>query len=224
MTPEELKFLIRDVNADIARMTRASQTQSEVRNEIRRRAQNPKEEQLIDADTSGIPLGEPRVIRTGDVELKIWKIHRAGLNATDIKGADLYYEIANHKFILVQYKTPSASGRVTKDSEQINALKAACPNQCSPSNRFSCGSWFALRDGDDGVYYPACEAERIFGTFASRGKSSFINGLSKMQFQAEFGQCRIGGRTTPINVTDYRNESVASDRLYFHVVQRPISK
>lgn len=220
MSRTEIESLIRDVNADIARMARAAETQREVHEAIHFRAQIPLEEQLIDEDSFGFPRGEPRIIRTGNVELKVWKIHRAGLRSTDIKGADLYYEISDTKFVLVQYKSASASGRVTKDAEQLAALKGSCPNLCSPANRFSCGSWFALRDAAEAAYFPACEAGRVFGVFASRARSAFINGLSKSQFQADFGECRIGGRTSPIDFAAYKTSSIAADHLFFQVQHR----
>jgi hypothetical protein len=219
MSPAETHALIRDVNADIARMARAAQMQREIREAILFRANYPLEEQLIDEDSFGLPRGEPRVVRWGNVKLKIWKIHRAGLRATDIKGADLYYEIADTKFVLIQYKSASATGRVTRDAEQLAVLKESCPNLCSPPNRFSCGSWLALRDASEATYHPACEADRIFGTFASRGKSAFINGLTRSQFHTDFGECRIGGRTNPINLDAYKASSIEADHLFLQVEQ-----
>jgi hypothetical protein len=219
MSPAETQSLIRDVNADIARMARATQTRQEIHAAILFRANAPLEEQLIDEDSFGFPSGQPRVVRWENVELKVWKIHRAGLRSTDIKGADLYYEIANNKFVLIQYKSPSVTGRVTRDAQQLAVLKSACPNRCSPANRFSCGSWLSLRDASGATYYPACEAERVFGTFASRSKSAFINGLTKSQFHSDFGGCRIGGRTNPIDVDAYISSRVNADNLFFRVEQ-----
>lgn len=220
MSPAEAESLIRGVNEDIERIARAAQSQRQVRDAIRFRAQNPLEEQLIDEDSYAVPRGQPRVLRVGDVELKIWKIHRAGLDSTDIKGADLYYEMDGTKFVLVQYKSPSGSGRVKKDSSQLTELTEACPNRCPPTERFSCGSWFALHDGTGGSYHTACEANNIFGAYASRKKDAFINGLTKTQFEADFASCRIGGRSAPIRVQQFQNASVNADHIFFRVQQR----
>lgn len=220
MSPAEAESLVRGVNEDIERIARAAQTQQQVRSAIRFRAEKPLEEQLIDEDSYAIPRGQPRVLRVGSVELKIWKIHRAGLDSTDIKGADLYYEMDGTKFVLVQYKSPSSSGRVKKDSSQLVELTAACPNPCLPTERFSCGSWFALRDGVSSSYHTACEASNIFGTYASRKKEAFINGLTKTQFEAAFAGCRIGGRSAPIRAMQFQQASVNADHIFFRVQQR----
>ena len=222
MSPAEAESLVRGVNEDIERIARAAQTQREVRDAVRFRAQNPLEEQMIDEDSYGIPRGQPRIIRMGRDELKIWKIHRTGLNSTDIKGADLYYELDGAKFVLVQYKSPSTSGRVKKDSTQLTELVAACPNPCLPTERFSCGSWFVLRNRAGGSYHPACEAANVFGAYGSRKKEAFINGITKTQFEADFVGCRIGGRSAPIQVMQFQRASVNADHIFFRVQQRVI--
>ena len=220
MSPSEAESLIQAVNDDIERIARAAQTQEQVREAIRFRSENPLEEQLIDEDSYAIPRGEPRLQRVGGVEQRIWKIHRAGLDSTDIKGADLYYEIDGIKFVLVQYKSPSTKARVKKDSSQLTELIAACPNPCPPTERFSCGSWFALRDGERSSYHTACEANKIFGAYASRKKEAFINGLTKDQFESDFASCRIGGRSAPIRVMQFQQTSVKADHIFFWVQQR----
>lgn len=220
MTPNEIAALIRDVNSDIRALARARSVQSEVRQAIRFRADNPLEEQLIDEDTMGIVRGEPRVETVDGVRLSIWKIHRAGLKSTDIKGADLYYETEQGKFALIQYKTPSAStGRVKKDQEQLDELKAACPQRCAPRRRFSCGAWVAIRDATAGTFLPACEASNVFGTKASRSKNAFINGLAKDEFHTDFASCLIGGRTRPITLASTVAALLAADRILFEVIE-----
>ena len=218
MSPSELRQLVTDVNSDIIGMARAVQVRKEVREEIQSRAEAPLEEQLIDEDATGRRRGGPRIEYVNGARLQIWKVHRAGLRATDIKGADLYYEIENEKFALVQYKTPAKSGRVTRDSGQLTVLRQSCPQDCPPANRFSCGAWFAVRDGGPGAYLPACQAELVFGSFASRSKSAFINGLTKEQFQSDFGACLIGARTLPIDLGAFRQTSINSDHLLFEVL------
>lgn len=217
MTSGELKALIHDVNSDVVRIARALATRAEVRREIQVRAQAPLEEQLIDEDAFGVPTGGPKVVSVYGTQLRIWKLHRAGLLASDIKGADLYYEIENEKFVLIQYKTPSANGRVSKDQTQLEVLRSVCPQRCNPSNRFVCGSWFALRDREEGSYFPACEASNVFGSKASRKKSAFVNGLSKSQFQEDFAACLIGGRTEPIGIENVRLAAMMNDKILFQV-------
>ena len=220
MTPQELRSLIADVNADIQAMTRAQSLRDEMGQAIRFRALHPLEEQLIDEDATGQRRGEPRIENVNGIRLKIWKTHRAGLMATDIKGADLYYETEQGKFALIQYKTPSGStGRVKKDEDQLDELKAACPQRCSPRRRFSCGSWVAIRDGEDGKFLPACEASNIFGAFASRKKAAFVNGLPREQFRLDFATCHIGGRTKPLALARTMASIVAADHILFEVVE-----
>ena len=220
MTLQEIRSLIAAVNADMRAMTRARSVKDEMGRAIQFRAANPLEEQLIDEDATGQRRGEPHVETVNGVRLKIWKTHRAGLLATDIKGADLYYETDQGKFALIQYKTPSAAtGRVKKDESQLEELKAACPQLCNPRRRFSCGSWVAVREGGDGIFLPACEASNIFGAFASRKKTAFINGLTKQQFRLDFANCHIGGRIKPLALASTMASMVAADHILFEVVE-----
>ena len=220
MSSSEVESLIQAVNVDIERIARAAQTQQQVREAIRFRSENPLEEQLIDQDCYATPMGEPRELRVGSVQLRIWKIHRAGLKSTDIKGADLYYEMDDTKFVLVQYKRPNTSGRVNKDKFQLAELIAACPNPCPPTERFSCGSWLALRDAKGSSYHTACEASNIFGTHDSRKKEAFINGLTMDQFESDFASCRIGGRSAPIRLMEFEQASLNANHIFFRVQHR----
>lgn len=219
MKLEEWKSLIESVNADIAGMAKAQGIQTSVRDEIRHRAANPMEEQLIDADAFGQDLGKPRSVVIHGVTMKISKLHRAGISAKDIKGADLFYEISDKKFVLIQYKSPSAGGRVSLDDAQLSELQANCPNKCPPSIRFSCGSWFALRSISGDSYFPACEARRIFGSHKSKKTDAFINGLTKTQFQKDFGKCLIGARTKPIKLSVLKQMAIMFEHVVFVVTQ-----
>lgn len=219
MKLNEWRSLVKAVNADITGMAKAQQVQIDVRAAIRHRAANPMEEQLIDADAFDQGLGQPKRVTINGVEVKISKLHRAGIDAKDVKGADLFYEISNNKFVLIQYKSPSASGRVLLDDEQLSELQSNCPNTCPPSIRFSCGSWFALRSTSGDAYFPACEARRIFGTHKSRKADAFINGLTKVQFHNEFGKCHIGARTRPIKPFALEQMAIIFERVVFVVTQ-----
>lgn len=205
-------------------MARAATTQDGVKAALEQRVFRATEEYFIDEDSFGSQPDKPRLFTVGAVELKVWKTHRAGLSSTDIKGADLYYEISDRKFILVQYKTPSRKGRVTLDVDQLDELQAACPVQCPPTQRFSCGSWYALRSGGSGSYFTACEARALFGAYSSRDSKYFVNGLTQSQFHDQFGMCQIGGRTKPIEIRDYMQYSHDHDRILINAIQSPASK
>lgn len=219
MTPEEWRTLARDINSDIASMSRAIQTQGDVHNEILKRRNNPQEEQFIDEDAFGTDPTEPREIECYGAVLRVWKIHRMGLKCKDIKGADLYYEIADNKFVLIQYKRPNKRKRIKLDNKQLNELKDACPIECPPSNRFGCGSWYQVISRDVNQYLPACEAINVFGKYESRHLRYFINGLTRERFLEDFGLCRIGARTKPIELSTYRALSMARDRVIISAIR-----
>jgi hypothetical protein len=224
MTQEELARLNQQVNNDIEGMAKAQRLRDEVRDAIGHRTTNPMEEQLIDEDSFGVIRGQPRILVVDGIQIKIWKIHRAGLQARDVKGADLFYEISDMKFVLIQYKTPGPNGRVILDADQLSELQSACPVDCPPSDRFRCGSWYAIRAVPDATYFPACEAQQVFGSRKSRKASVFINGLTRKQFHEDFGKCHIGARTKPIEVVKYGRLSINRDRIFFHAQQTKKSR
>lgn len=219
MTREQWKRLVGGVNADIAGMARAQRTRDDLRGEIRRSVAQPTEEQFIDEDCFEQPRGTPKIHFVEGVQIKVWKLHRAGLHSSDVKGADLFYEIEDKKYVVVQYKTPNRQDRVFRDAAQMEELLDVCPVDCLPSNRFRCGAWFALLSGNLDMHFPACEAQAVFGTKRSRQSGAFINGLSKTQFRADFGLCRVGARTQPVDVEAYQARSVQEDRLFVRVEQ-----
>jgi len=220
MNRNEWRQLAADVNSDISAMTRAAQTQTDVRAVLGRRSEAPTEEQFIDEEAFDSPPNEPRTFQVAGRQIKVWKIHRLDLDLGDVKGADLYYELGDHKFVLVQYKIPNAAGRVVLDEPQMDELQDACPVLCPPTERFSCGSWYALRKDSESVYFPACEAREIFGRYASRKSEFFVNGLTKEQFQRDFGVCRLGARTQLIHLELYQTFAVKNDRIFVHVKNR----
>lgn len=216
MNRDEWRQLAAAVNSDIVGMTRAAQTKAEVRAILNQRRQTPTEEQFIDEDAFGAEPGAPRTIQIAGAKVQVWKTHRAGMDLSDVKGADLYYELGDRKFVLVQYKIPSVSGRVKLDDEQLQDLQDACPVPCLPTQRFGCGGWYALRKpGAEAMYFPACEARKHFAGHKSRKSDLFINGLLQTQFQLDFGLCRIGARTEIIDLESYRDAAVAEDHVFF---------
>lgn len=217
MNIDEWRRLATAVNADIGGMSRATQTRTDVRAILQRRQHVPTEEQFIDTDAFDSRLGQPRTFRIADVEVKVWKTHRLGLDLSDVKGADLYYELGERKFILIQYKIPSSSDRVNLDEQQLQDLQNACPVPCPPTQRFGCGGWYALaKSTTETMYFPACEAFRHFGAYKSRKSEYFINGLTKPQFQTDFSLCRIGARTEIIDLDLYEESALANDRVFIH--------
>ena len=219
MTPREWTELASEINSDIATISRAVQTQGDVHKAIGAREDRPNEEFFIDEDAFGYRPSKPREFKCYGAKMTVWKIHRAGLGATDIKGADLYYEIRKNKFVLIQYKKPDKKDRVHIDKEQLDELVAACPIDCPPSSRFGCGSWYLIRSEDDREYFPACEARKLFGKYKSRFRKFFVNGLAEERFKHDFGLCRIGGRTQPIDVAEYREWSVENDYVFVSAVR-----
>ena len=223
MTELEWRALASQVNADILGMSVALATRDAVRRELDQRAAVPTEEFFIDADAFGREPTAPRIFTVAGTTVKVWKTHRAGLGSSDIKGADLFYEVSDTKFVLVQYKTPSRRLRVSKDAVQLDLLASACPVQCPPSNRFACGSWLALRSTAGAKYFPACEAQQTFGKSKSRHERFFVNGLTQERFHDDFGLCHIGARTLPIDVSQYREWSVGQDRVFVSALTGPTS-
>ena len=220
MEVSEWRELVNEINSDIATISRAVQTQGEIHEEIAARSERPSEEFFIDDDAFGIKPSQPREFYSYGAKVKVWKVHRAGIWAGDIKGADLYYEIDDNKFVLIQYKTPDKRERVHLDREQLDELVDACPVNCPPSNRFGCGSWYLIRTKDDREYFPACEARNLFGKHNSRFRKFFINGLTDGQFKHDFGICRIGARTKPIDISEYREWSVENDYVFVSAIRR----
>jgi hypothetical protein len=140
MSPVEWRTLAHSVNRNLASMARAAKTSDEVRKAQKQRAPKASEEPSIVEVSLLSQSNQPSVFTVGAVELKVWKTHRAGLSSSDIKGTDLYYEIFDKKFNLVQYKAPNSRGRVSLDANQLDELQDACPVQCPPTHRYSCGS------------------------------------------------------------------------------------
>jgi hypothetical protein len=202
MDRDEWRRLAAAVNSDIDGMSRAAQTKADVRAILEQRRQRPTEEQFIDEDA---------------FDIRVWKTHRLGLDLSDVKGADLYYELGDLKFVLVQYKIENSSGRIKLDVQQLRDLQNACPVACLPTQRFSCGSWYALRKtAGETTYFPACEARQHFGRYKSRKSEFFINGLTKTQFQIDFGVCRIGARTEIVNLDIYEETALSNDHVFIH--------
>jgi hypothetical protein len=221
---QEWRTVVSFINADIAGILRSQRTDAlrrmharrtlrEIKKELAARERRPKEEDFIDADIHGDEPVAPVTRRVDGVRLQIRKLHRKGLTEGDIKGADLLYEIAGVKFVLIQYKTPSQQQRVTLDHEQLDELIGECPNSkmnfCPPHNPAldeTCGAWFAVRSAGESGYLPACLVNDNFGEVGSAKQEQFIPlaPYSQKAFERAFARCLIGARVGRKRFKDYR--------------------
>ena len=222
---EELEWrtLVGTINKDIAGIVHAQRVLEEVNDELHNRTTRPIEEDYIFADGFGRSPGAPHVILIDGVEISTRMLHRRGLGQKDIKGADLLYEIAGRKFVLVQYKVPDARYRVTNDRSQLCELMASCPNPCPPhSPGFwpTCGAWYAVHSQDKSAYLPACEAQRVFGDNQSRLFSTFGTGMEQHVFQQLFARCWTGARVSPSEFAYLSWAELEADRVLFTSFQR----
>lgn len=223
MTPSEWQATIDYVNRDIANIVRAQQVLIEVHDELNRRAANRIEEDFIFADALGRDPNEPTIKIIDGVEIRTRLLHRRGLQQSDIKGADLLYEIAGRKFVLVQYKSPNKRNRIPKDERQLKRLVASCPNPCPPPMVGfwpTCGAWYAIRGTNESFYLPACHAASIFGLAASMSIEQFANGLDADVFDHLFAKCWTGARTTPDEFAYLTWAEMENDRVLFSVLQK----
>lgn len=216
--------LVQRINSDIAGIVKSQRVLREVNEEVSRRKQRPTEEDFIDEDAFGDSPDVPRIKDVDGVQIKIRKLHRRGISATDVKGADLIYEIEDRKFVLIQYKRPNSQGRLTKDGDQLQEQIDACPSKCPPHelrNWPTCGSWVCIKESaGEALYLPACETMAVFGSAASRDFSKFSRGLSAPAFQELFARCWIGARTVPVSLAAYVNTAVQNDHVVYLLSQQ----
>jgi hypothetical protein len=218
----EWRRTVSAVNADVRGIIRAQRVLDEVNRTLAERRNDPTEEDRIFSDAFGFEPGDSRIISIDGVEIRIRKLHREGLRQSDILGADLIYEVAGLKFVLVQYKDANAQNRVQYDSDQIDKLISACPNlhpQTSPVTWPTCGSWYSVRGASDGVYMPACRARAVFGDAKSRSFELFRDGVGPEVFQQLFARCWIGGRIAPTELLYLGWSAMQADRVLFVVTQ-----
>jgi hypothetical protein len=223
MNIEEWRATISSVNRDIANILRAQQVLTEVHDELDSRAANRIEEDFIFVDALGRDPNEPIIKIIDGVEVHTRLLHRRGLQQSDIKGADLLYEIAGRKFVLVQYKSPNKRNRIIKDERQLARLVASCPNPCPPSIVGfwpTCGAWYAIRSVKESFYLPACYATSIFDSAASLPIERFASGLGSDVFDQLFARCWTGARTTPEEYAYLTWAEMEEDRVLFSVLQR----
>ncbi|MGE3335752.1 MAG: hypothetical protein AB7I36_19065 [Rhodospirillaceae bacterium] len=218
---DDWRATVGQIYDDIAGILRAQRVRGDIEEQLRARDARPLEDDAIFEVGLGQHPGTPRIVEIDGVTISIRILHRRGLGVRDIKGADLLYEIAGRKYMLIQYKTPDARGMVTKDGDQLRELIAACPNPCPPPRRGlwpTCGSWFALT-APERLYLPACVADSIFGVAASRTAKKFRSGVPQETFDHLFARCWIGARVAPTEFAYLTWSELDADRVLFSVVQ-----
>jgi hypothetical protein len=216
--------IIASINVDITGIVRAQQTLQDIHQEMELRAGVPTEEDFITEDVLSTSLARPQIKIIGGVPVEISWLHRRGIGVSDVKGADLLYEIADRKFAVVQYKVEHG-GRVKRDRAQLKDLIDACPNGCPPylpGMVRKCGAWFAVKSRGPDYYLPACIAEDCFGPFDSIGKSWFTPGLSYEYFEHTFARCLTGAPVAKLEAIRFQLERtvVERDLLLVSVMQR----
>lgn len=221
MTEREWLDILERASRDVKGIVHSQRVLDEINDTLGRR--RPLEEDFIFREAFGHNPEEPRVIRIDGVEITIRILHRRGLNQSDIKGADLLYEIAGRKFILIQYKSVGPRGRVSKDTRQLESLIGACPNTCppwSPDKFVTCGSWYSVHSTEESLYLPACFAADLFGDAGSSPVSRFSRGLSAETFQHLFARCWTGVRIALTDIASLTWSALENDRVLFSIVQR----
>ena len=226
MNENEWHEVVRAINSDIRGIIEAQRVLHDVHEKLQRRADNPIEEDFILAEGFGRDPSEPNIKNIDGVRIEVRMLHRRGLRQADIKGADLLYEIAGRKFVLIQYKK-AKDGRVSMDDVQLETLIATCPSHFS--TRFedfwsegswpSCGAWFAIVGGEEKLYLTACKARHIFGDRASRPLDMFAGGLNSDVFDQLFARCWTGARVAPVQQSLLTWLALEHDRVLCTVLQ-----
>ena len=227
MNENEWHEVVRAIDSDIRGIIKAQRVLSDVHEELHRRAVSPIEEDFIFAEAFGRGTSEPTIKNIDGVRIEVRMLHRRGLRQADIKGADLLYEIAGHKFVLIQYKT-AKDGRVSMDDVQLETLIATCPSHFSTRSEGSwsegswpsCGAWFAIVvGGEEKLYLTACKARHIFGDRASRPLDIFSVGLNSDVFEQLFARCWTGARVAPVQQSLLTWLALEHDRVLCTVLQ-----
>jgi len=222
MENAEWQQLVRDINLDVGGIIRGQRTLEEVNEELRGERVDRLKKILSTRTRWGTILGFREKFEVDGVEIETRMLHRRGMHQRDVKGADLLYEIAGRKFVLIQYKTPNRN-RVKLDRRQLKELMGACPNACPPHVPGfwpTCGAWYAVRSTGISAYVPACKAEELFDDADSCSVAHFGSGLSHETFQQVFARCFTGARIAPMEMAYLSWQMLEADRVLFTVLQR----
>lgn len=222
MELDEWRDSVSYINCEISSLIRAQQVHCRIRRELEARDPASLEEDFIDAHLSGDVIGAPKRFEVEGVFIIVRKLHRGGLHASDVAGADLLYEIEDQKFAIIQYKKANGNGRISLESDQLETLIDNCPTgSCNGKGIWPrCGSWYAVRSGETSLYLQACEARNAFGGAALRGTSAFASGLSKEALDELFALCLFGAPISPIGMGAAIMSGLNADHVLFTVSQR----
>lgn len=222
MENDQWREVISRINRDISGIIKAQRTLEEIEKELSDRKAKPLEEDFVLEDALGQHPGEPREFNIEGVRISVRLLHRRGQKQKDIKGADLLYEIAGRKFILLQYKIP-VNASVQRDKDQLDTLVKACPNECPPYDLSyfpTCASWFTIKTTNESLYLPACRVASIFGDATSRKMDRFSEGVSAETFQQLFARCWIGARIAQTELVNLTWDLMEQDDVLITVIQR----
>jgi hypothetical protein len=234
MTEDEIVSVTDLINSQVSQIVKGQILLSDLKQALNDRDFFPFEESQIYQDHYGTKPSVPLTKTIGGVEFTTRILHRQGIRQSDIKGADLLYEIEGVKYILIQYKRASPDGQVSLDRPQLNTIIATCPVECKYHYTFNsrllrvkssringwCGSWYCVYHGSEARLVQACQAKSMFGPSGTVPFSRFKGELSKETFDELFASCKIGARTSFADIAAYAIGSSNADRLLFSVVQR----
>ena len=104
MDERDLAKTVAHINRQIHGILRSQRILARIHEQLKERDRNALEEDYIDAAINDRAIGIPTIRRFDGITVEVRKLHRRGLNAADIAGADALYEIVGKKFIVIQYK------------------------------------------------------------------------------------------------------------------------
>lgn len=221
---------------DASAIAHNQQVLARIHDEIRTNIFNPFEQDFVYEDHFGQRPSEPRQFLLNGVQITTRILHQTGVGLRDIVGADLLYEIEDHKFGLIQYKRAN-NRSIKNDTIQLETLLNNCPEICTNKrkrpipidwiplrlNSF-CGVWYCVFDNNDRRYVHACEAESIFRGKKSARSRFFEAGLTQESFLNLFSSCRIGAllQSSPSLITReiYISQLLEQKHMIFEVKQQ----
>jgi hypothetical protein len=210
-----------------------------IHNALARNLQRPFEQDYIYSEHFGQRPSEPIVTQVGNFRVTTRILHQTGIRMSDIRGADLLYEIEGEKFALIQYKK-SSDAIIKNDPQQLDDLISNCPEACLNKrkrpipirwlplklNSF-CGCWYnVINEEGKHNYMHACEAEAIFSGKGTASVNAFGMGITKDTYLELFSSCRIGAflRTIPrdgdLLPVNYTEQLIGEQHVIFAVRQQ----
>lgn len=137
---------------------------------------------------------EEATIEIHGIRIKKRIVHR---KTEKYNGADVYFEVENEKFALVQFKLQSG-GRYQFDKKQLDNLQIWCDYCIKDKNRPSLCPSFVWLINDLGYYskhriLKLCRLQRILRSRSSASVEEFDNsGITRSAFKELLAKCWIG--------------------------------